>query len=139
VGKIRATAEILKKHQAHDTWHRRGFEVWRCRRLSPEQRDALTGQALAYLGERFGMAKFVTHFLDGLITKVARKEVFFFRSLNHNQRYPICSWITAFAYDRALHYQFGVPPECADPDQIDDWVSSRPDEWECVFRLEEYA
>ena len=139
VGKIRSTPEILKKHQAHDTWHRRGFEVWRCRTLTEEQREALTSQALAYLGERFGMAKFVTHLLDGLITKVARKQIFFFRRLNHNQRYPICSWITAFSYDRAIGYRFGVPPECADPDQIDDWVSSHPHEWVRVFRLEEYT
>jgi hypothetical protein len=139
VEKIRATTEILKRYQAHDTWRRRGFEVWRCKSLTDDQREAVTRQALTYLGDRFGMAKFVTHFLDGLVSKAARKEVFFFRRLNHNQRYPICSWVTAFSYDRALHYRFGVPPECADPDQINDWVSSHPDEWLLVFRLEDYT
>jgi hypothetical protein len=138
VVKIRANPEILRKRQAHDGWQQRGFEVWRCRQLMPEQREALTSEALAYLGETFGAAKFLTHFLDGIASKLARKEVFFFRRLNHDQRYPICSWITAFSYDRALHYRFGVPPECADPDQIDDWVSSHPDDWVRVFRLEDY-
>jgi hypothetical protein len=136
VGKLRATRDILRQHQAHDTWQRRGFEVWRCRWLTVEQQEAVTRKALAYLGERFGMAKFSTHLLDGLASKVAGREVFFFRRLNHDQRYPICSWITAFSYDKALHYRFGVPPECADPDEIDDWVSAHPDEWERVFRLE---
>lgn len=136
VGKLRATEEILKKRQARDTWRGKGFEVWRCRSLTVEQQEAVTQQALAYLGTRFGMAKVVTHLLDGLLSKVVRKEVFFFRRLNHDQRYSICSWITAFSYDRALHYRFGVPPECADPDEIDDWVSSHPDEWVRVFRLE---
>jgi hypothetical protein len=32
-----------------------------------------------------------------------------------------------------------VPPDCADPDHIHDWVVGHPDEWVQVFRLEEYA
>src|SRR5919204_6096787 len=70
VEKIRATAEILRKHQAHDTWQRRGFEVWRCRWLTTEQREAVTRQALAYLGARFGWVMFLTHLFDGLINKI---------------------------------------------------------------------
>ena len=138
VGKIRATGEILRKRQAHDMWERRGFEVWRCRWLSAEEREMVSQKALYYLGAKFGMAKFLTHLLDSMINKVAGREVFFFRRLNHDQRYPICSWITAFSYDRALNYRFGVPPECADPDEIDDWVNSHPAEWTCVFRLDKY-
>ena len=139
VGTIKATGEILRQRQAHDTWQRRGFAVWRCRSLTATQRDAVTRQALAYVGARFGWAKFVTNVLDDLITKGGGRDVFFFRRLSHDQRRPLCSWITAFSYDRALHYRFGVPPECADPDQIGDWVSAHPDEWVCVFRLDEYA
>jgi hypothetical protein len=139
VGKIRPTRDILGKRQAHDLWERRGFEVWRCRWLSVEQREAVSRQALAYLGAEFGMAKFLTHLLDGLIMKVTGREVFFFRRLNHDHRYPICSWITAFSYDRALHYRFGVPPECADPDEIGDWLNAHPDEWVRVFRLAKYS
>lgn len=139
VGKIRATNEILKPRQALDMWQRRGFEVWRYRTLSAAQRAAVAQKAVTYVGERFGWGMFTTHLLDGLLVKALGREVFFFRRLNHNTRYPICSWITAYAYDRALHYQFGVPPECADPDQIADWVSGHPDEWERVFRLDSYA
>jgi hypothetical protein len=113
---------------------RRGFEVWRRRGLTAEQRQALTGKALFYFGMKFGWPKLVTHVLDGLINKITRKEVFFFRRLNHNDRYPLCSWITAFAYDRALHYRFGAPPECADPDQMHDWVTTHPMEWTLIFR-----
>jgi hypothetical protein len=139
VVKIRATPEIFRKRLAHDLWQRRGFVVWRCRTLTSAQREAVTQQALAYLGARFGLGKFLTHLLDGLTTKVVGREVFFFRRLNHDQRYPICCWITAFSYDRALHYRFGVSPECADPDQIDDWLNAHPEEWRCVFRFEHVA
>jgi hypothetical protein len=112
---------------------KRGFEVWRRRGLTAGQRRALTRKALAYRGTKFGWGKLVTHVLDGLINKIARQEIFFFRRLNHSDRYPICSWITAFAYDRALHYRFGVPPECADPDLMHDWVKAHPGEWTLIF------
>lgn len=139
VGKVRATRDILKKRLARDLWTRRGFEVWRLESLTTDERDRVTRQALTYVGAKFGMGKFFTHLLDGLINKLAPGEVFFFRRLNHDTRYPICSWITAFSYDRALHYRFGVPPECADPDQIADWVNGRPHEWARVYRLDTYT
>lgn len=113
---------------------RRGFEVWRRRGLAAKQRKGLMRKALVYSGTMFGWGKLVTHVLDGLINKVTRKEFFFFRRLNHSDRYPLCSWITAFAYERALHYRFGVSPECADPDQMHDWVKSHPGEWALIFR-----
>ena len=129
VVKKRSTEEFLRMRSA--------FEVWRCSLLTLSQRQAVTRKSLEYLGRKFGWSKLVTHLLDGLVNKITHKEVFFFRRLNHDQRYPICSWITAFSYDRALHYRFGVSPECADPDQIYDWVSSRPHEWVRIFYLEE--
>ena len=112
VVKKRTTREFLRM--------RRAFEVWRCSTLTPSQRRAVSGKSLDYLGRKFGWYKLVTHLLDGVVNKVSHRQVYFFRRLNHDQRYPICSWITAFSYDRAVHYHFGVPPECADPDQIHD-------------------
>jgi hypothetical protein len=128
VVKTRSSRKFLQRRKA--------FEVWRCRSLTAAQRQAVSRTALAYLGRKFGWSKLVTYLLDGLVNKVMHKEIFFFRRLNHDQRYPICSWITAFSYDQAVHYQFGVPPECADPDQIHDWVSSHPAEWLRVFSRE---
>ena len=136
VTKIRPTAAIFTPRGAQKMW-RRGFTVWRCRALTPAQRAAISRHARAYLGAKFGWAKLLTHLLDGLINKVVGRNVFFFRRLNHDQRYPLCSWITAFSYDRALHYRFGVPPEWADPDQIDDWVKMHPDEWERVLTFDD--
>lgn len=128
VVKKRTTSELLQI--------RKSFEVWRCNSLTLSQRKDISRKSLEYLGRKFGWSKLITHLLDGVVNKVVHRQVYFFRRLNHDQRYPICSWITAFSYDRALHYQFGVPPECADPDQIHDWVRSHPDEWVCVFTHE---
>jgi hypothetical protein len=73
-----------------------------------------------------------------LINKALDKDVYLFRRLGNGNGYPVCSEITAITYDRALHYRFGVPPECADPDHIHDWLRSHPEEWVRVFCLQEY-
>jgi hypothetical protein len=117
-------------------WKARGFEVWRCTRLPAEERDALTREALKYLNVKFGFAKLGAHMLDDLICKLLHRDVFLFRHSDPEDRHPVCSGVTATVYDRALHYRFGVDPECADPDQIHDWVRAHPDEWVCVFRRE---
>jgi hypothetical protein len=138
VARIKTIDDVLHKRGNHDMWQRRGFEVWRCRTLTRAQREALARQTLAFRHRRFGGLAFLMHLLDGLISQVARRDVYAFRRLNHLNRYPVCSEITAVAYDAALHYQFGVAPDCADPDQIYDWVTSHPAEWEQVYCLAEF-
>lgn len=138
VANVKSVEDVVHKRYKLDMWKRRGFEVWRCWTLTEEQRVALTGQAMRYLNVKFGMARFSAHLLDDLIGKLLRREFFFFRHIDPEDRRPVCSGITASVYDRALHYRFGVDPECADPDDIYDWVTTHPDDWVLVFRLEAY-
>ncbi|MFL5733435.1 MAG: hypothetical protein ACJ78Q_09545 [Chloroflexia bacterium] len=139
VGRIKSLDDVLNRRYKLDMWKRRGFEVWRCATLTPDQRRALTRESMRYLNAKFGMAKFLAHLLDDLIGKAAGREFFFFRHIDPQDRRPVCSGITASVYDRALSYRFGVDPECADPDDIYDWVTSHPGEWARVFRLEQYS
>jgi hypothetical protein len=139
VARIKSVDDVLNRRYRFDMWKRRGFEVWRCETLTDEQRQALTRQSLAYLNAKFGVARFGAHLLDGLIGKLARRQFFYFRRMDPEDRSPVCSGITASVYDRALHYRFGVEPECADPDHIYDWVTTHPGEWARVFRLEAYS
>lgn len=138
VGRIKTVDDVLNKRSKLDMWQRRGFEVWRCRTLTHAQRQALARQTLAFRNRRFGGLAFLMHLLDGVISQAARRDVYAFRRLNHLDRYPVCSEITAMAYDAALHYRFGVDPDCADPDHIYDWVTGHPDEWEQVYCLAEF-
>jgi hypothetical protein len=124
------------RHVWQGLWKARGFEVWRYRTLTEEQREALTREALTYLNVRFGYLKFLTHALDNVLCKLLRRDVFLFRHTDPEHHHPVCSGITASVYDRVLRYRFGVDPECADPDQIYDWVHSHSGEWAQVFRLE---
>jgi hypothetical protein len=125
--RIKSINEVIKKG--------RGFEVWRCRTLSEGDRRALTHQSLTYTKVRFGMLKFGEHLFDALISRAVGRDVFVLRRLHTG--HPVCSGITSITYDKVLGYRFGVPPECADPDQIYDWLVAHPDEWVRVFSLEE--
>jgi hypothetical protein len=129
--------DALNRRYWQGLWKRRGFEVWRCATLTVEQRRALTREALKYVNVRLGFVKFWAHLFDDLICKLLHKDVFLFRRIDPEDRHPVCSGVTASVYDKALHYGFGVDAECADPDQIYDWVSSHPDEWVRVFSMEE--
>lgn len=139
VGKIKTVDDILNKRVDLDTWQRRGFEVWRCTSLTPEQREAITRETLRFVNSKFGFAMFTAQLFDGLIRKASNKDVYLFRRLAGHSVRPICSEITSEVYYHALHYQFGVPPECADPDNLYDWVYDHPGEWVRVFDLKEFA
>jgi hypothetical protein len=137
VGRIRTVSDVLnnKKRYKLDMWRRRGLEVWRCRTLTDRQRHALTRCALTYVNVKFGTVKCMAHILDDLLGKMMHRGIYFFRRIDPADRHPVCSGITATVYDKALHYRFGVEPQCADPDQIHDWVTGHPDKWTCVFHL----
>ena len=137
-GRVKSVDDILNRRVELNSWQRRGFEVWRCRALTEAQCRALTEHALTYVDVRFGYVKMFAHLLDGLLYKLLRRDFFLFRRLDPDGSSPVCSGVTSFVYDRALHYRFGVTPECADPDHIHDWVSSHPDEWERIFTLDDY-
>ena len=139
VVRIKSLNDVLNRRYKFDMWKRRGFEVWRCQTLTDDQRRALTRELLRYLRVKFSMAKFFAHLLDDLIGKLVHREFFFFRHIDPEDRRPVCSGITASVYSRALHYRFGIDPECADPDDIYDWVTTHLAEWVRVYRLEAYA
>lgn len=138
VVRVKTIDDILNKRVDLNSWQRRGFEVWRCRTLSEQQREALTDQALSYINIKFGYVKMIAHLLDGLIHKLVHRDIYLFRQLDPDGSSPVCSGVTAFVYDRALHYRFGVEPECADPDHIHDWLVGHPDEWQRIFRLADF-
>ena len=62
------------------------------------------------------------------------KGAYVFRRLTHDDNYPICSWVVAYAYDAAGR-RFGVDPGAADPDDIWDYVTSHPEEYRQIRDL----
>lgn len=97
------------------------FEVWRHTQLTILQRFAVAKVAKSYVGRKYGFGKIATHLGDALLGKISGQSIFFFRRINHLQRYPICSWVWAWAY-REVGYDFGIDPAYADPDDMRDHV-----------------
>jgi hypothetical protein len=111
------------------------LEVWRHRRLTITQRQAIAIKAREYRGRPYGALKILgAHLPDALINKALRpkKEVFLFRRMACLDALPICVWIVTMPYDRAARIRFGTDPRFADPDHLHDHVLTSP-VWEKVW------
>ena len=114
------------------------IEVWRLRGIKDKYRWDIVGEAYTYLGRRYGVGKIIAHLVDALLTKALGREIYAARRFCRQHRYPICSWVVAWAYFRAVDYAFGVPPTEAAPDDIHDWLTASPG-WELVYHREAIA
>jgi hypothetical protein len=98
--------------------------------LDPDQKQRIVEKAQQYRGRNYGFGKILAHALDRFFNNR-----YVFRRLARMDDYPICSWLVAFVYDRALGHRFGVPPNAAQPDDLLDhcveagwsfvWANSR--------------
>lgn len=108
------------------------IKVYRRKGLSEAQRIRIAKQAKSYVNRSYGLMKFITHLGDAFLEKCFGKQIFFFRRLNHFQKYCMCSWVWSFAYCRALGYKFGIEPEEADPDGIYNYINKN-NNWVMIF------
>ena len=100
------------------------YQVWRCMALTPEQRSIVAQAASAYVGRPYGWWKLALHLGDSLLSWSIGTEVYAFRRMMSDGRYPICSWVWAYAYDAlGLPNFFGLPPSEAQPEDMYDHVS----------------
>lgn len=107
------------------------IEIWRNIKLSNEDKYRIKIKALEYVGAIYGPFKIILHFLDSILEKIFGKDIFIFRRLAFIKRFPICSWVVAFAYDR-VGYNFGVDKRFATPDCIHDYLV-KSDDWKIVY------
>lgn len=89
-----------------------------------------------YGGRKYGVLKILLHAGDRALANVTgRQDVYGFRRLASIDRYPICSYVVAKAYDRIGIRFMGTQPRACQPDDIFDHVS-RSLGWECVLPLQ---
>lgn len=106
-----------------------GVAIFRPTDLTDEEKTKILTKANGYVGRTYGWTKIITHLMDwGL------KGAYVFRRLTHDDNYPICSWVVAYAY-RAAEKDFGVPAGAANPDDIWDFVTENTDKYEQVRPL----
>jgi len=89
----------------------------------------------SYIGRQYGWLKLLIHLLDAFLTFLRRKETYFFRRMMFYDRYPICSWVEAYAY-KAIQVDFGCEPNTADPDVIQDYKKTHPEIWKLIVKAE---
>lgn len=109
------------------------FEVWRYKPFTVEERIQVAKKAEEYLGRKYGWWKLIVHLGDGMISKITGKDAFFFRKVLHTKKYPICSWVWAWAYWQE-GVLFGTDPAYADPDSQHDHVKES-DDWTMVLKV----
>jgi hypothetical protein len=105
--------------------------IYRDTRLTPTLRASVATRARQYVGDTYGYGKIILHFLDWCLFGA-----YVFRRLGGMDRYPICSWVVAFAYFRGASITFGTPPAEASPNTIYAHVVAHPEWFMRVRELE---
>jgi len=104
--------------------------VYRAKGLAPEDVEAVVAAAGHYEGKRYAWWKILAHLLDWLLLGA-----YLFRRLAWMDRYPICSWLVAYSFEKA-GIEFGVAPKAATPDDIWDHIQAHPEAWEEILPLQ---
>lgn len=127
--------EALSKVKMHTLWmqycppKKDHVAVYRAKNVSLEEMEIIVATAKRQVNKTYGYGKIVAHFLDWCFSGI-----YFFRWFARNGNYPICSWLVAHAYGEA-GFDFGVPREAANPDDIWDFVNEHPHYYEEIVRL----
>ncbi len=127
--------EALSRVKQHKLWEQYGppdkdsVAIFRPLNLTEEEITLIVNYAKKQVGRKYGYLKIVAHFLDWLCLGI-----YFFRRLANNGKYPICSWLVAYAFSKAGK-NFGVAPGAAEPDDIWDFVKKHKDKYVEVLPL----
>lgn len=126
--------EALGKVKRHDLWGRyararKEVAVFRPLNMTDADLAKVVAKAETYVGRRYGYLKLLAHWGDWVL-----QGAYVFRRLANQDRYPICSWVVAYAFAEAGRH-FGVEPGAATPDDIWDFVTGNPDAYLEVVAL----
>lgn len=127
---VEALVHVMK-HPIYDQYHNTKNEIaiFRPIGLTLQDKDIIIDKANDYVGRDYGYLKIVTHAMDACIGGH-----YFFRRLTHEDKYPICSWVTGFTMAKVGRY-FGVDPAAANPDDIWDYCLANTDSYQQVLSL----
>lgn len=128
--------EALSRVKQHRLWDRYGppdddmVAVFRPTNLTGDEINKIVAYAKKQVGRKYGYLKIVAHLLDWLFFGI-----YFFRRITNNGKYPICSWLVAYAFAEAGK-NFNVDPGAAEPDDIWDFVKRNGDKYSGIHPLE---
>jgi hypothetical protein len=90
--------------------------------LADGDRAKIVARARRYVGKKYGWWKLPAHGLDSVLSRMFGRNVYLFRKALWIDDRPICSWVTAEAYDEMDIRFCGKNPHVCQPDDIDDEV-----------------
>lgn len=127
--------EALSHVRRGTLWSRYGprssdlIAVYRPLNLSAAEQAAIVAAAQGYVGRTYGYLAIAAHVLDWCLLGA-----YCARRLVRMERYPICSWLVAHAFGKADKH-FGVAAGMATPDDIWDFVTTRPQSYTLIRPL----
>jgi hypothetical protein len=124
------TTKIDRWIEEHDN-----FEIWRHTDLSHSQRILISKHVDIYKESFYGFWKLFLHGFDCILSKTFDRDLFVARRLMFTHTYPICNWIWAYSYFKALKYTFDDrEPKYTTPDCMHDHVV-RTDHWKVLTKV----
>lgn len=103
--------------------------VFRPLELTDIQRATVVGEMRSYIGASYGYLKLLAcagdFFMGGLDI---------FRKVCVLDKYPICSWEDAWAFDIIRQRFFGVEKEACEPSDIWNWIMAHPADFQFVWQ-----
>ena len=128
--------EAVSKVKRQKLWEHYGppskseIAIYRPKNLSEDEIHKITKDAESYVGRKYGALKLIAHLLDWLL-----QGAYVFRRLACMDKYPICSWVVAYAFEEVRESYFGIEPNAASPDDIWDFIQKHPNEFTEIFLL----
>ena len=110
------------------------FEIWRNKDLSDSTRAVIAHYVDQQIGRKYGFLKLGLHAGDAILAKLLGNNPYFFRRLAFVNRYPICSWLWAYAYFKG-GIKLGGSPNSLSPDDMYDYVKTDI-VWELIYKEE---
>lgn len=128
--------EALSRVRKHRLWSQYGppkkdsVAVYRSKNLTKEEVDKIVAAAERQVGKKYGYLKIIAHLMDWALFGA-----YMFRRMVPDGKYPICSWLVAYAFSKAGK-DFGVKPGAAAPDDIWDFVDElKPPKYRKIYSL----
>lgn len=101
------------------------YKVYRYRHLTLDNALIMLDKLEELIEEPYSIKRLVLLMLDHFFTTT------YFTGLLKNRREQVCSSFVAYGW-ACINVHFGVSWESCDPDHIDDWCSSHPEDWEVI-------
>ena len=103
--------------------------IYRPLELDWDERVRIAARAREKVNRLYNYGMIVLQLFDGLLGKLIRRRVVFWRKLGTRLFGEICSVVVSQSYYEATGWTFGLPALAANPDDIEDYCATHPQKY----------